>query len=266
MAGGPPCRQGGSGARFAPMRRPYLALSGAILLCAASGSHGCGGSTISGSPDAASEVDSSGSSGGPSETGSQDSGQDAFDAPFCSNGCIEPDGGCHVWGPWPPPTSLIDSAHCGSGANYRCITCGTGQCRYYPGVDGPTCNSSSSSSSSGSGPRDSGSDGADAGTPDADAGPCTPGAGRCTGPYSPEVCSDAGAWMAFPRCYYGCWGAGVCVGPGGAACPSSCASDTDCQTCPITPDAGFYCCDTTHGSCYSLPATVCPAPADAGPG
>lgn len=47
-------------------------------------------------------------------------------------------------------------------------------------------------------------------------------------------------------------------------CPSSCASDFDCQnSCPDVPN-GINCCDTSTGICYAYASTMCPAPVDAG--
>ena len=47
---------------------------------------------------------------------------------------------------------------------------------------------------------------------------------------------------------------------GGTACPSSCASDSDCQSaCPAVSNGGTNCCDTTSSTCFSTPMAACPA-------
>jgi hypothetical protein len=103
--------------------------------------------------------------------------------------------------------------------------------------------------------------GADAATP------CEADVFRCSGRWT-EQCSDAGVWAKFGvvACYYGCYGAGICSG---ATCPSSCASDDDCASCPQSGmgATGSYpfCCDRARGVCNSV-SVGCSGSTDAGSG
>jgi hypothetical protein len=123
----------------AVMNRSRLLSVGRIVLLAFAPAQGlaCGAATAGGS-----SLDAGDNTG---LTGNTDAEADAPEASFCANGCIQKDGTCYTGG--------SDSAHCGGGYSpgSQCLDCGSRDCLFYAGVDGPTCVSSSSGAGSGSG-------------------------------------------------------------------------------------------------------------------
>jgi hypothetical protein len=53
---------------------------------------------------------------------------------------------------------------------------------------------------------------------------------------------------------------GTSSGSTGGACPTSCASDSDCQNgCPAPQGGGANCCDTGSGVCFTATTSSCPS-------
>ena len=61
-------------------------------------------------------------------------------------------------------------------------------------------------------------------------------------------------------------GSGTGTGGGGGMCPSSCTSDSECQSgCPASPGA-INCCDTVTSACFTSASSSCPDTTSSGSG